>query len=100
MAETMFAVLVKRSDCGDVDVFTVKDSHGRVFWKTFGEARKVMEADYQVMCDEYSPNWTRTGEDVRRHKLERAGAEFSVPVWDGERQCDSRLECKWKVVEI
>lgn len=96
-----YAVLAWRSDCGDVAVFTAEDSSGRDHWPSFGQARAAMKADYRIMLDEYPRDWMRAaGTKRRRHVLRKSSAEFSVPVWDGERKRESWLKCKWKVVRI
>lgn len=95
-----YVVLAKRSDCGDLAVFTIEDSFGRDHWPSFAQARAAMKADYEIMREEYSPDKTRDGKDVRVCKLDRSSAVFSVPIWDGERKRESMLKCKWKVVEI
>lgn len=96
----MFVVLGYRNDCGDVAVFMVEDSHGRDSWETFEEARSVMRVSYEVMSEEYAPDGSRDGRDKRKRRILKASAEFSVPIWDGERKRESSLKCKWKIVRI
>lgn len=96
----MYAVLVYMDDCGDKTVFLQRDSRGRDGWNTFEEARIAMRADYEVTSAEYSPVWSVDGKDKRKRRILKSSAEFSVPIWDGERKRDSELKCKWKIVRI
>lgn len=101
VGDTRYIVLAKRNDCGDFAVFQVQDARGWDFWKTEAEARAVMKADYGIMLAEYPFDWmTKAGKRRRKHRIRRSSAEFSVPIWDGERQRDSWLKCKWKIVKI
>ena len=95
----MFVVLAKRDDCGDVDVFPV-EKDGKDFWKTFDEARAVMKDDYKKMSEDWTPDWSRSGRDLRKRRISRTSASFQVPVWDGERQRNGSITCKWRIVEI
>lgn len=95
----MFIVLAYRNDCGDVAVFPV-EKDGKSFWKTFAEARAVMKEDYETMSGDWTPDWSRSGCDLRKRRIARTSARFRVPVWDGERQRNSSIACKWKIVEI
>lgn len=96
-----YVVLAKRSDCGDLAVFTVEDSLGRDHWPSFAQARAVMKADYGTMLAEYPTCFmTKAGKRRRKCRIRRTGAEFSAPIWDGERQRESRLRCRWRVVAI
>lgn len=96
-----YAVLAWRSDCGDVAVFMIEDSLGRDHWSSFGEARAAMKADYRTMLEEYPADWmSALGVKKRRRVLRRSSAEFSVPIWDGERRRESFLKCRWRIVRI
>ena len=93
----MFVVLAKRDDCGDVAVVPV-EKDGNDFWKTFAEARAVMKADYQAMSESWS-DWVGK-RDPRKRRILRKSARFKVPVWDGERQRNGSITCKWRIVYI
>lgn len=95
----MFIVLAYRNDCGDVAVFQV-EKDGKSFWKTFAEARSVMKEDYETMSGDWTPDWSRSGRDLRKRRIARTSARFRVPVWDGERKRNGSITCKWKIVEI
>lgn len=93
----MFIVLASRNDCGDVEVFPV-EKDGKDFWKTFSEARAVMKDDYQAMSESWS-DWVGK-RDPSTRRISRTSARFHVPVWDGERQRNGSITCKWRIVEI
>lgn len=95
----MFVVLAYRNDCGDVEVFQV-EKDGNDFWKTFAEARAVMKEDYETMSGDWTPDWSRSGRDLRKRRISRTSASFQVPVWDGERHRNGSIKCKWRIVEI
>lgn len=95
----MFIVLAKRTDCGDTAVFPV-EKDDKDFWKTRAEARAVMKEDYLRMCGDWTPDWSATGKDTRKRRITATSARFSVPVWDGERSRNARIECRWRIVEI
>lgn len=99
-----YIVLAWRSDCGDTSVFAITDSYGRDHWESFGEARAAMKADYRTMLEDYPAVWmTALGVKrvkKRRRVLRRSSAEFSVPIWDGERKRESFLKCRWRIVRI
>ena len=95
----MFIVLAYRNACGDVEVFQV-EKDGKDFWNTLDEARAVMKEEYETMSRVWTPDWSRSGRDLRKRRISRTSARFQVPVWDGERQRNGSITCKWRIVEI
>ena len=95
----MLVVLANRDDCGDVEVFQV-EKDGKDFWETFAEARAVMKDDSETISEDWTPDWSRSGRDLRKRGISRTSARFQVPVWDGERQRNGSITCKWRIVEI
>ena len=95
----MFVVLANRDDGGDVEVVQV-EKDGKDFWETFAEARAGMKDDYETISEDWTPDRSRSGRDLRKRRISRTSARFHVPVWDGERQRNGSITCKWRIVEI
>ena len=94
--KNVYTVLCHRIDCEDEATFILE---GAECCKTATEARKLMREDFNIMRDDYSPEWSADGKTdpctVRKDKDE---IWFDVPICDGEKQKDSWIHCHWKVV--
>ena len=96
----MYAVLAQRCDCGEPDLFLMEDSRGRDHWPSLEEARNAMKADYLVTVNAYHQDPSKPRDRSRKCALRKMSAYYTVPLWDGERMREGRLECKWKVVRV
>ena len=93
-----FAVVCHRVDCEDEETFLLD---GAECCETIAEARKLMKKDFQLMREEYSPEWSADGKtDPCTLKKYKDGICFYIPIWDCENKKESWIVCHWKIVKI
>ena len=96
-----YCVIARRIDCGDDDVFQLETDGRRDFFPTKADARRAMKADYLLMTDEYSTEWSADGKtNPCRRKVEKDEIFLDIPVWNGDKMKEDWIQCHWKIVEI
>lgn len=96
-----YCVIAHRIDCGDEVVFQIDGKNGKDFFSTKSEARNAMKADYRIMADAYSPEWSADGKtDPCQRRIGKDEIFLNVPIWNGEEKKDDWILCHWKIVEV
>jgi len=96
-----YAVLCHRIDCGDETVFQLENEHGVDWWDTKSEARRAMKADFRLMEEDYSPEWSADGKtDPCIRAIGNDEIRLIIPIWNAELEKEDTIQCHWQIVEI
>jgi len=93
-----YAVVCHRIDCGDETTFMLEDN-GKDWWSDIKDARKAMRADYNIMCDEWSADWSVDGKEHCIKRTSRDEIFMDIPCAN-ENGDEDWIRCHWKIVKM